>query len=273
MSVIETAHAPNAIGATAIRETTMNRPGSLLGAFAHRSLLRRTLRPVVVFAAVVVAGVAGFSTVDNVGIVDALFWLLDPTSIELHFQNHDGPATLVKSYAIVVLTGLIVAGLWIGETLFSAAFGGQIQEELKHMQIEQNVEALEDHVIICGYGTFGKTIASRLRDADREVVVVEQQDAQHQRAIDDGVLAISGDARREETLTDAGIDRAKTVVGAIDDSNANIQISIAASQLAPTVTLVVRAGDQRDEALARRAGADEVVIPEVVSGEQVYTKI
>lgn len=41
------------------------------------------------------------------------------------------------------------------------------------MQIEQNIETLEDHIIICGYGTFGKTIAAQLRDADREVVVIE----------------------------------------------------------------------------------------------------
>ena len=231
------------------------------------------LRPVVVFVAIVVAGVAGFSTLDGIGIVDALFWLLDPTSIELHFRTHDGPATLVKGYAIVVLSGLVVASLWIGETLVSATFGGQIQEELEQMQLERNIKELDDHVIVCGYGTFGQTIAARLRGADRDVVVVEHQDAQYQRAIDDDVLAINGDARREDVLTEAGVKRADTVIGAIDDSNANIQISIAASQLAPTVTLVVRAGDQRDEALARRAGADEVVIPEVVSGEHVCTNL
>lgn len=256
-----------------MRNDGMTGAGTLVGAFAHRPLLRRTLRPVVAFAVIAVAGVLGFSTVDGVGIIDALFWLLDPTSIELHFQTHDGPATLIKGYAIVVLCGLMVTGFWISETLFSAAFGGQIREELEHMQVKRNIEELDDHVIICGYGTFGKTIAARLREANREVVVIEHQEAQYHRAIDDGVLAVSGDARHEETLTDAGVGRAETVIGAIDDSNANIQISIAASQLAPTVTLIVRAGDQRDEALARRAGADEVIIPEVVSGEQVCTNL
>jgi hypothetical protein len=251
----------------------MKRPRKFVGAIARRPLLRRVLQPVIAFAAIVAAGVLGFSTVDGIGTVDALFWLLDPTSIELHFQEHDGPEEQIKGYAIVILSSLVVAGLWIGETLLSATFGGQVQEELKRMQIEQDIETLESHVIICGYGTFGKTIAARLSETDRDVVVVEQQDAQYQRAIDDGLLAVNGDASREETLTQAGVKRAETVIGAIDDSNANIQIAIAASQLAPTVTLVVRAGDQRDEALARRAGADEVVIPEIVSGEQVCTNL
>jgi hypothetical protein len=226
-----------------------------------------------VFVAVVSAGVLGFTRVDGIGIVNALFWLLDPTSIELHFQTHDGPATLIKAYAILVLSGLVVAGLWIGETLFSAAFGGQIREEFKRMQREQAIETLDGHIIICGYGTFGKAIAARLRDADRDVVVIEQQKEQYEQAIDDEILAVRGNACQEETLSNAGVKRSDTVIGAIDDSYENIQISITASQLAPTVTLIIRAGDQRDEALARRAGADKVVIPEIVSGEQVFTSL
>ncbi|WP_245634258.1 NAD-binding protein [Halalkalicoccus paucihalophilus] len=47
---------------------------------------------------------------------------------------------------------------------------------------------MHHHIIICGYGTFGKTIATRLHETDREVVVVEQQEAQHQQAIDNSVL-------------------------------------------------------------------------------------
>ncbi|MFB6091778.1 MAG: TrkA family potassium uptake protein [Haloquadratum sp.] len=239
----------------------------------ERPLLRRLLRPVAAFTAIVGVGVAGFSTLGHVGVVDALFWLLDPTSIELHFQTHEGPERLVKAFAVVVLSGLIVAGLWTGETALSAAFGGQIQTELKQMQIERTIDGLQDHIIICGYGTFGKTIAMALCDGDRDVVVIEQADPEFQRAVDDDLLAIQGDARREETLRDAGLEDAATVVGAIDDSNANIQIAMTASQVAPTVRLVVRVGDEMYEALARRAGADEVIIPEVASAEQVTTRL
>lgn len=246
---------------------------AVLHALAQRPILRRLLRPVITFLAVVAAGVWGFSTLGEIGVVDALFWLLDPTSIELHFQTHDGPVTLVKAYAIVVLTGQIVTGLWIGETFLSAAFGGQIQDELQHMNLERTIDELEMHVVVCGYGTFGRTIAARLQETDRDVVVIENQDAQFQHALDDDLPAINGDARRAETLTDAGVTRAATVVGAIDDSKVNIQIAITTSRLAPTARLIVRAGDQMDEALARRAGADQVVVPEILSGEEVSSTL
>lgn len=245
----------------------------LIDRIANRALFRQALRPILVFLTVVIVGVGGFCTLGNVGIVNALFWLLDPTSIELHFQTHTGPATLVKGYAIVVFSGMIFTGLWIGETFVSAAFSGQIQQELQQMKMEQSIHECEDHVIVCGYGTFGKTIASRLQKKNQDVVVVENQDSQFQQALDESLLAVNGDARRDEILTNAGVKRAATVIGAIDDSKLNIQIAITASQLEPTLGLIVRAGDQMDEALAKRAGVDKVVVPEIVSGEQVCTDL
>jgi hypothetical protein len=245
----------------------------IVGALVSRPLLRRAVRPVGAFAGVVVVGVVGFTTLGGVGVVDALFWLVDPTSIELHFQEHGGPERLVKAYAVVVLSGLVLAGLWTGETVLSATFGGQISEELRRMQNDRSIDGLDDHVVICGYGMFGRTVADSLV-GERDVVVVESEEGQYERAIDEeGILAVNADARREETLTQAGVRRADTVVAAIDDSNVNIQIAIAASQLAPEVTLVVRVGDEMYESLARRAGADEVVIPEVVSGRQVIESL
>lgn len=249
------------------------RDTALLPAVTRRPILRRVLRPILAFLGVATAGVAGFSLLGGIGLVDAVFWLFDPTSIELHFQTHDGPALLVKGFAIIVLSGQLLTGLWIGETALSAAFGGQITDELRAMKLEHAIGDLDRHVIICGYGTFGRTIATQLRANDRDVVVIENQDAQFEQALDDEIPTIQGDARQTDALTDAGVDRAMTVVGAIDDSMVNIQIAITVSQLAPTARLVVRAGDQMDEALARRAGADEVVVPEIRSGEQVSTDL
>jgi len=239
-----------------------------LSTLFDRPLLRHLLRPVGSFVAVVVVGVAGFSTLGGVGIVNAAFWLLDPTSIELHFQTHDGPARLVKAYAIVVLSGLVVAGIWIGETVLSATFSGQIQQELRQMNVERTIDGLDGHVVVCGYGTFGKTVCESFDD---DVVVIDQQETQYNRAIEDGYLAVAGDARREETLTAAGVERAQTVIGAIDDANINIQITITGSQINPDTHVVVRAGDEVQESIALRAGADKVIIPEVVSGQQVST--
>lgn len=244
-----------------------------LGGLLARPLIRHLARPLLAFVGVALAGVAGFVALGDVGVVDATFWLLDPTSIELHFETHEGPATLTKAYAIVALVGLVLSGIWIGETFLSAAFGGQLSRELTHMGIERTIDGIDDHVIVCGYGTFGKTVVAALEDRGRDVVVIEIGEEQSERALEDDRLVVRGDARDEATLRDAGLERARSVVGAVDDANVNIQTVLAAGQLAPGVNLVVRVGDETDATLARRAGADDVVIPEVLSGEQVGTEV
>lgn len=233
-----------------------------------RPILREIIRPVTAFVGVTVAGVVGYVLLADIGLVEALFWLIDPTSVELHFQTHSEFERVTKAYTILIRVGLILSTLWIGETALAAAFSGQITGELKRMQTEREIETLSGHVIICGYGIFGRTVADQLRERDHDVVAIER-DATEFDQISDGTLAIQGDAREESVLQEANLTEAKAIVGAIDDSNANIQIAITASQLAPDVEVIVRVGDGQYETLARRAGADEVIIPEVLTGETV----
>lgn len=224
--------------------------------------------PIAAFACCIVAGIGGFVYLGNVGVLDATFWLLDPTSIELHGAGDD-----VKAYALVVFAGLILSGIWIGETVVTAAFGGRIREELQTMQQEQQLESLEEHYVVCGYGMLGRTVASELRDASEDVVVIEVTDANYEKVVDDGFLAIKGDARRDQVLTGASIDQCRAVIAAVDDSNTNIQIAIVTTQLAPHAEVIVRVGEELYEPLARRAGADAVIIPEVVSGKSILDRI
>lgn len=243
--------------------------GEYVRAVIGRPLLRRVARPVAAFATVACLGVGGFVALAGVGAVEAAFWLVDPTSVEIYIDAHDASATRLRAFTIATEIALVIAGLWIGETVLSATFGGQIGRELREMHVERRIADADDHVVVCGYGTFGKTVARTLRDRDRSVVVVETQDSEYERALDDDILAVQGDARREGLLSEAAVERAGTVVGAIDDSNVNIQIAITAGELAPDARIVVRAGDEMYESVARRAGADQVVVPEVLSGRQV----
>ncbi|MFB6281998.1 MAG: TrkA family potassium uptake protein, partial [Haloferacaceae archaeon] len=191
-----------------------------------RERVRAAAVPLATFGGLLVVGVAGFVALTGITVIDAAFWLLDPTSIELYFETHGGPERATKAFALVLFGALILTGIWVGESALDAAFDGRLGRELTRMQTQRTIENLSGHAVICGHGMFGRTVAQRLRERGRDVVIVESDPGERERMADDA-LVVDGDARREETLREAGVDRAGTVVAAIDDSNANIQIGVA----------------------------------------------
>jgi voltage-gated potassium channel len=240
----------------------------------NRPVLRQAFAPVLSFLAVGLAAVGGFAVLGGVGVVEAAYWVISPANVGIHFRSTTGgPVTAAKALAVATRAGLVVTGLWIGQTVVTALFGGQITEEFKRVQQQRTIESLEGHVVVCGYGMFGRTIAERLEADDRRIVVVEINEEEMAEAEQEGHLVVDGDGRSEAVLERAGVADADTVVTAVDDSNVNIQIAIVARQLAPDARLVVRVGEEMYESMAKRAGADDVVIPEVLSGEDIATTL
>lgn len=235
-----------------------------------RPLLREALVPLGTFIGFVIVGIGGFMILaDDIGPLEAAVWLADLTSLELYIRDNGGPERQLRAHSMLVTGALVVTGLWIGETVLTAAFGGQIHEEVTQARMEQRIEETTDHVVVCGYGMFGRTVANHLSEAGWDVVVIEIDCEPARRVREDGHMLVEGDARREHTLTSAGIDRASKLVTAIDDSNVNIQIAIVGNKATDAPETIVRVGDEMYESVAREAGADRIVIPEVVSGERI----
>ena len=84
------------------------------------------------------------------------------------------------------------------------------------MQIEQ----LEDHYILCGFGRVGQEIARELCERGASFVVIEQTPEQAERARAFRYLVIEGDASDERVLNQANIIRARCLLAA-SDSDAN----------------------------------------------------
>ncbi len=103
-----------------------------------------------------------------------------------------------------------------------------------------------DTVIICGLGKVGYRVVRqlhRLRPRPR-IVVVRLGDgrAELHRQIErlDGVTTVTGDARDQGVLRDAGIERAYTVAALTSDDLVNLQIGLAARRYRADVHVVLR---------------------------------
>lgn len=139
--------------------------------------------------------------------------------------------------------------------------------------MQQRVDRLSDHTIVCGYGRMGVTICDQLADEGGTFVVVEQ----HEHAIDEarrnGFPCVQGCATDDDTLLAAGVQRAQWIVAAADSEATNIVVTLSARELNPGITVIARA--ERDEEVRKllRAGATHVVSPFQSGGLEVAHRI
>jgi Trk K+ transport system NAD-binding subunit len=106
-------------------------------------------------------------------------------------------------------------------------------------------------VIVCGLGQVGYRVALLLARLGEEVTVVTLDPREEfvEQVREAGCKVLSGDARNERNLIEAGVSAATSVVICMDDDLANIEVALDARRLNPEIRVVVRIFDQN---LARR---------------------
>jgi voltage-gated potassium channel len=121
---------------------------------------------------------------------------------------------------------------------------------------------LNDHAIICGFGTKGRAAATTLLAhgfaADQIVAVDERADARAEAAAM-GIATVAGSAATQQALRAAGIERASRVVVAVDRDDAAVLATLTARELNHGVQIVAAVREDENAHLLHESGADAVI--------------
>jgi voltage-gated potassium channel len=121
--------------------------------------------------------------------------------------------------------------------------------------------SINDHVILCGYGTTGQLVARDLAEQGVSVVVVDKATEMSHLAEEDGHIALQGDVLDPDVLKEAGIERARGVILLLPSESDNLFATMTARELNPDVFLIATHTSDHARAKFVRAGADRVVNP------------
>ncbi len=124
-------------------------------------------------------------------------------------------------------------------------------------------------MIICGFGRVGRPIAELLTREGEQVVVIELDEMRFEEARASGMLAVHGDAGRDEYLEQAGIVGAKAIVASLNSDPGNLSIVLSARARRPDAYILARGGDAESQRKLHLAGADRVVAPEAAAAERL----
>ena len=217
---------------------------------------------------VVVVGVSGYMLINGWSLLDSFYMVIITISTvgytEVHGQGAAG--RLFTSGLIVVGVGTMLYGFGVfAETLADNAFGRYRRER----QLQRDLDALRDHFIICGYGRIGTQIVAEFEAHKVPYVVIDQTDEALERIRAEGRLHIEGDASKEEILKQAGIERARGLVSAVDSDERAVYIVLAARAFNPNLYIVARAGRPDSIRRLELAGATRTISPYVMAGHRM----
>ncbi|HKV88739.1 MAG TPA: potassium channel protein [Candidatus Dormibacteraeota bacterium] len=224
--------------------------------------------PVVLLGVVIALGVAGYMLIDRWNLVDSFYMVIITISTvgygEIHPQGTAGRIFTSGLIVFGVATMLYGFGVF-AETLADNAFGIYRRER----QLQRSLNQLRDHFIICGYGRIGTQVVAEFEDHGVDYVVIDQTEEALERIRTEGRLHIEGDASNEQVLKQAGIERARGLISAVDSDERAVYIVLAARALNPTLYIVARAG--RPESIRRLelAGATRTISPYLMAGHRM----
>jgi voltage-gated potassium channel len=225
-------------------------------------LFRRIFMPLLLFVAFLGGCVWTYSRLEHLRWVDALFWTIFPHAIEYR-EVHNS----TKFFSLGVFLGVFAFQIWFAERILLSFFAHQGREVWKSMLNEFNLERMTNHFIICGYGQVGRTVIEHLARCSIPFVLIETEESLYRQLLQEGKVALQGDAKRHSVLQMAGIARARGICIVIDNDADNLYITITAKALNPNLKIITRAGQERYAEAMRTSGADEVIIPEYEGGK------
>jgi voltage-gated potassium channel len=130
-------------------------------------------------------------------------------------------------------------------------------------------KGLKDHVVICGFGTKGRSAVQAMVgggiDKDR-IVAVDRTAEGVEDANQEGLVAVRGDATNAAVLEQAGIRGAKHVIVAVERDDTAVLITLTARQLNANAYIVVAVREQENAGLVEHGGANLVITSEAAAG-------
>ncbi len=216
--------------------------------------------------AVIMLGVTGFMIIEHYNFTQAFFMTVNTMATVgfKEFQPLSKIGMWFTSFLIIISFGIFA---YVVTSFTQFVVDGVFRNYFRTRRMQSKIDKLKNHVIVCGYGRNGKQAVQELKSHNFPLVVIENEmtHLEHLRDVID-VLYIEGDATQDEILLQSGLERASALIATLPNDAHNVFLVLTARQLNPNITIISRASEDGSDIKLRRAGADNVIMPDKIGG-------
>ena len=205
--------------------------------------LKHLRNAIVMLLLLIAVGTFGFMLIEGWNVTDSLYMVIITITTtgfeEVHPLSGGGEIFTLFLVLASFITVFYIGGIGIHILIESKIF--------RRRRMEKQINKLENHYIVCGYGRMGTHICEELSHAEVPFVVIENNPANHKKLDEIGYLYDNGDASHDITLERVGVNKAKGLVAVLSNDAENVFTTLTAKYLNPKIFVVARAVEDETE--------------------------
>jgi voltage-gated potassium channel len=228
--------------------------------------------PIGMLILTILFGTAGYIILENFSFLEALYMTVI-TIATVGFTEVRPLSDHGRIFTILLI--LLNIGLFTYfVTLLTRFFSdGEFTKLYNQIKMENSIQQLKQHVIICGFGRNGKESAQILHNNKMPFVVLEEKNDLEKDLEFDVPYFVKGDATKDEVLLEAGIKNARALIITLPVDADNLFVVLTARQLNPGIKVISRASQDSSVKKLKIAGADNVIMPDKIGGAHMATLV
>lgn len=184
----------------------------------------------------------------------------------------ESPHITKVTYLLLAFGGEVLA-FYVFYVLIEFLISGQLKNNIMGAAKMSKIKGLKGHHIICGGGRVGQHLAEKLKEAGKTAVIIESDETKIMNLRAEGFYVINADALNERAMQEAGITNAASIAAVVGNDGDNLLTILAAKEHNPDILVAARANDELIVSKLKHAGANIVILPEVIGGVKLAEAI
>lgn len=221
---------------------------------------------------VLIIGVSGYTIISNESLIDSLYMTVITMSTVGFGTLHELNQT-EKLFTIgLIILSIGVYGYFV-TAITEYLANDNFFQLLKYKKMQQKIQKLKGHTIVCGYGRNGRQAVVQLKKFNMPCIVIEKDKEILEELDKANMLYVEGDATEDETLNEAAIQNAKSLITALPSDADNLFVVLSARQINKEFTIISRASSESSFKKLKIAGATNIIMPDKIGGEHMASLV
>ncbi|HEC68819.1 MAG TPA: potassium channel protein [Candidatus Omnitrophica bacterium] len=213
-------------------------------------------------------GTFGYIYIEGFSFLESLYMTVITIST-VGFQELRPLSWQGKLFTIFLIIGSVGIFAYAVTIIGNFLIEGHLTFISRRKKMQKQLEFLKKHYIICGINRVAKEAIKEFKKAGVDFIVVAERIEEEKEELFKDILFLEGDPTSDETLQKIKITQAEGLLSCLDSDKENLFVVISARNLNPQLKIITLVKEEESISKFLKAGADNVILPEVIGGRRM----